>query len=877
MPKDFAPPGTPLRYSPDRLFRTTRVRLELELDLIGRRLVGAATLHVEARAERLTAVTLDAVEMAIDAVAVDGKETDAFSYDGEKLRVRLARPLDRGAAAAITVRYRCQPRRGLYFIGPDDGNPNRPPQCWTQGQDDDSKHYWPCVDAPSEKAPIEVIATAPAGNFLLSNGDLRTRDVLPDGRVRWHYGLDFPLPPYLVTIVCGPFVEVADRAPETGVDVFAFVPAGREADARRTFGRTARMIDHFSARIGVPYPHRRYSQITVPEFIFGGMENTSATTLTDMVLLDERAAIDHDVDGLVSHELAHQWWGDLVTCREWSEAWLNEGFATYFEYVWRDHAKGRDEADVELLADAESYFGETGRYLRPVVCRRYDEPIHLFDGHLYDKGGRVLHMVRHALGDDAFWRAIRHYVTTHAQQTVETRDLSRAIEDVTGRNLDAFFDRWIGGAGHPDLACAWEWDDERGVGRLRVEQKQPVSEQAPPFRFDVGVRFEVGGAVRDLTVSVTEPSHVFEFALPARPVQVVFDPGDVILKTVRMNKPRPLWRRQLAAAALGIDRVLAARALADAPSPDDIAALGAALAGDPFWAVRAAAARAFGRTRRQDALSRLLAARADTHPRVRRAVASALGDFRGDARAATTLSQWLTDGDPSLFVEAETALALGKTRGPTALDDLSQAMDRPSYQDIIRTRAIEGLGATGDERAIVVLRAAWRGAGTFQSRRAVVAALADLAQGSANPRPVREFIEDRFSDPDFRVRMEVAQGLARLGDRHAVPAIQRALDAELDGRARRRMQEALTQLREGTRAGEQLVRVQEEMARLRADAAALRERIDVLESKDGGKPSRDTPPPAGGGKAGAGNPRKRPRPTVRRGGRTRPHAPIRRR
>ncbi len=136
------------------------------------------------------------------------------------------------------------------------------------------------------------------------------------------------------------------------------------------------------------------------------MENTTATTLTDLVLLDERAAIDHDVEGLVSHELAHQWWGDLLTCREWSEAWLNEGFATYFEYVWREHAKGRDEADLELLVDADGYLNEAGRYQRPVVCRQYDEPIHLFDAHLYEKGGRVVHMLRHELGDAAFWRAI---------------------------------------------------------------------------------------------------------------------------------------------------------------------------------------------------------------------------------------------------------------------------------------------------------------------------------------------------------------------------------------------------------------------------------------------------------------------------------------
>ncbi len=865
-----------MRFTPDRPFRTTQVRLELDLDLAGRRLTGAATLHLEARRDQLPAVTFDAVEMTIDSVAIDGVETDAFQYDGEKLHVPLPRPIARGTQTAITVRYACQPRRGLYFIGPDVDHPDREPQCWTQGQDDDSRYYWPCVDTPIEKAPTEVIATAPAGTFLLSNGDLRARDALPDGRVRWHYGLDFPHPPYLVTIVCGPFVELADRAPQTGVDVFAFVPAGREADARRSFGRTPQMIDYFSTRIGVPYPHRRYSQITVPDFIFGGMENTTATTLTDLVLLDERAALDHDVEGLVSHELAHQWWGNLLTCREWSEAWLNEGFATYFEYVWREHVKGRDEADVELSSDTDAYLGEADRYLRPIVCRRYDEPIHLFDGHLYDKGGRVLHMVRHMLGEDAFWQAIRHYATRHAQKSVETRDLSRAIEDVTGRNLDPFFDRWVARAGHPDLKCSWEWDDERGVGRLRVDQKQTISDDLPPFRFDVTVRFEVGGATHDQILTVSEPAHVFEFRLAGRPTQVVFDPGDVILKTIKIDKPSPLWRRQLESAELGIDRISAARALADAPAPEGIEALRASLDGDAFWGVRAAAARALGRTRRQDALSHLLAARHQSHPRVRRAVATALGEFRGDRRAAETLTEWLRTGDPSAFVEAEAALALGRTRSASALDLLPDVLLRPSYQAIIRTRAIEGLGATGDDRAIPLLRAAWHGGGPFQPRRALISALGELAQGTANPRPLREFIEDRFLDSDFRVRMEVAQTLARMADRRAVPAIERALVGELDGRARRRMREAIADLKEGARPSEHVVRLQEEVDRLRTETSKLRERIEILESRGDAVPGGGSPS-SGPGKTSASGPGKRTRPTARRGGRTRPHPPIRRR
>jgi aminopeptidase N len=873
MAQPFAPPGTRHNFTADRSLRVVHARLELDLDLPGRRLAGVATLTLASRRDDLAVFTLDAVEMEIEGVAVDGRAA-AFDYDGERLRVTCERPFAREAEFRAEIRYRCAPRRGLYFMGPDEGHPDRALQCWTQGQDDDSRHYWPCIDHPIEKFTTEVVCTAPAGSFVLSNGDLVERkEVGSDGaagaRVRWHYKLDFPQPAYLVTLVCGPFAEIVERAPKTGVDVHYFAPPGREADARRSFARTPAMIDYFSERIGVPYPHKRYSQIAVPDFIFGGMENTSATTLTDLALVDERAALDHDVDGLVSHELAHQWWGDLVTCREWSEGWLNEGFATYFEYVWREHAKGRDEADYEQLSDTEGYLAEAGRYQRPVVCRQYEEPIHLFDAHLYDKGGRVLHMLRHALGEALFWRALSHYVGKHARGSVETRDLARAIEETSGRSYDEFLDRWIARPGHPELECAWEWDDERRVGTLRLAQKQTVSAEAPLFKFDTVVRFEVEGKERDEPLSVTEATHAFEFRLPARPTQVVFDPGDVILKTVKFEKPRPLWRRQLEAARLGVDRVLAASALGGLVEPASVEALAGALRRERFWAVRVAAARALGRMRRDDAREALLVAFDDAHPKVRRAAAAALGEWRGDERAARTLAARLQKGDPSVFVEAEAALALGRTRSPLALEILPTLFGKPSFQDVLRTRAIEGLGFSGDERALAVIRGAWRphGAGVFLARRAVASAAAELSAGTSFARAGRELVEDCLADPDFRVRGEAAAALGRIGVPEAIPAIERTLAAELDGRARRRMSDAIRTLRDGARAAEQTQKLREELDRLRTEQARLRERLEKLEARGNGAPS--TP----GGKAPPPTKTKRPRPVVRRRG---GHRPVRR-
>jgi aminopeptidase N len=423
------------------------------------------------------------------------------------------------------------------------------------------------------------------------------------------------------------------------------------------------------------------------------------------------------------------------------------------------------------------------------------------------------------------------------------------------------------------LEGTWEWDADKKVGTLRLEQKQSGDH---PHRFATRVRFEVDGKEREESVDVDQRSHAFEFPLGSRPSQVIFDPGDVVLKSIKLKKPRALWERQLQAAHLGVDRVLAARALAEMPEPSAVVALGAALESDSFWSVRAAAAAALGKTRRQDALDALLRARAQENPRVRRAVAAALGDFvithaPGNQRAAELLEGWVVAGDASCFVEAAAALALGRTRSPRAVAVLPGVLSRNSFQDMIRARAIEGLGATGDEAALPLVEAVFAPGASIYARRAAVAALARLAEGTLHVRRARERIEGWLADPDFRVRMESASALALLADGRAVPAIEAALHAELDGRAKRRMREAIIELREKGKPDEKLRKLSQEVERLSGEATRLRERLEGLENKR--RPSVTPSAPSPGGAPPARS--KRPRPGSRRSGKA--LAPRRRR
>ena len=294
-----------------------------------------------------------------------------------------------------------------------------------------------------------------------------------------------------------------------------WVEPGREEEGRRSFGRTPDMIEFFSKQLDCPYPYEKYSQVAVRHFHFGGMENASATTQTDGTLHDERAAIDFTTDELVAHELAHMWFGDLITCKSWTHAWLNEGFATYFEALWKEWDLGRDEFDYEMVLNADSYMAEP--YRRAISTARYGHPYEMFDMHLYPKAGWVLHMLRRRLGDDLFWKAVRLYVKRCAPGTAETIDLVRSFEDATGKSLGGYFDQWIFSPGHPAFEGELSWDDKAHWVKLSVKQTQKTDDGTPVFR--VPVRLEArmpDGSLQTRDFEMSRAEETFFFPLPAR-------------------------------------------------------------------------------------------------------------------------------------------------------------------------------------------------------------------------------------------------------------------------------------------------------------------------------------------------------------------------
>ena len=824
--REFVLPGTPRQYERSRPFTVRHLLLDLALDVRNHGVSGTALLDIERLAEGAESITLDAVGFDLEKVELEtpaGFRPASHEYDGDRLTIFELGAVDRGR---LRISYAARPKRGLYFLEPDAKVKSRPRQVWSQCEDEDARHWFPCLDKPHVKMTTELKVRVPSGWTVLSNGE-RVGTARGKGGGVHHFRLDQPHPAYLVTLVAGEFAVVADRAAKLGrgreVPVEYFVPKSRRADAKRSFGDTPRMIELFSELTGVDFPFSRYSQAVVSDFFFGGMENTTATTLYEHALLDARATLDATTNDLVAHELAHQWFGDYVTCRDWSHAWLNEGFATYFEHVEREARLGRDEYDWGVSVDRDTYLDEArDRYVRPVVSRDYREPMDLFDRHLYEKGGLVLHMLRRRLGDDVFWRGVRHYLERHAHGIVETNDLMRSFETVSGESLERFFDQWVYRPGHPELKVSIGWED--GLLGVRVKQKQKGGDVAT-FAFPLEILVQTrSGKLERHQKEVTESTDVLLVPLDERPAFVVFDPDLRVMGSVSLEAPADMLRRQLALAPSAHGRWTAAEALAHRDDLVTVRALGAALHDEHQpWMVRVECARALGRIRGELSLEALLRGARAKHPKVRRSVASALGAFRTQ-RAAQVLTN-MARRDPSYLVGAEASRALGRTRQPGVKQTLLALAKRPSWGDCFVSGALDGLGNLRDETAVPEVLARTAYGHPTRGRRSAIHALATLADS----RRTREHLEDLLSDRDHHVRVAAVDALMTLGDSRARPALRRALDREHDPRIQRRLREALRDPSE-TRPAERK-RLEDELEVLRGDLGELKGRLAKLEAK----------------------------------------------
>lgn len=837
QPGPFAPPDTPPQYAPQRQYDLQHLRLDLAFDLEAGTIAGTATNTLTPLLPGLDHLLFHAAELDIRRVHLAGSQQDLpFTADpkARTVTVQLGRAYGPQDRLDVVFEYSAKPRAGLYFVRPDRGYPDKPRQVFSQGEPDLNRHWFPSWDYPNDRATTELLATVAKPYQVIGNGKLLEVRDQPGNRHTYHWKMDFAHTTYLVSVIVGEFVKTADEW--KGIPLEYYVPRELADRAPLAFGRTPAMIDFYSQVTGRAYPYAKYAQTTVYDYMWGGMENISATTLTTRTLRDRRGVLDSTSEGLVAHEVVHQWFGDLLTCEDWAHLWLNEGFADYFEVLFTRHDDGEDEADWLVDTLRKDHLNEANtEYRRPLVTYRFVDPITLFDDHAYEKGALVLHMIRGLAGEEGWWKGIREYVARNEGRNVTTPDFQSAMEDAAGVSLQPLLDPYVYGAGHPELDLHWEYRPDTRLVRLEVHQKQRQTGETGLFSFPVEIALIGDDGTATLHRLPVEAKAVQDLHIPSdrRPRTVVFDPKGWILKTVDFDKPAAEWIVQLDTAQTLAAKLEALRALGQLSGPEALAALERTLRQAPFFGVRATAAEALGQIGTEGALQALRAATGDQEARVRTAVFKALASFPERKDLIPVLRKTL-ETDESYATRAAAATALGRMRGSRneVAPILMQALSQPSYQDSVRGAAIKGLAELGAPQAYEQALKLSRYGAPFESRDEAVDALMTLAHtGTAERKQeIRKHLEGLLDDPDYTFRAHLFSAVGGLGDPDSLPALERTLRAEAQMQQKIKVEAAIRDLRSrqaSSREGEDL---RQRIEQLEREIDVLKERLRELEA-----------------------------------------------
>lgn len=839
--KSFELKGSKVHFAPDTLILPQHLKLELEFDWDEQRVWGSVAYDLIVNGPEAELFELDAVNLEVSRVLLNSRAVE-FENTGEKIRIHLGKAFKKGGKLKVKLFHSTtRPVAGIYFTKPDKHYPDRFKTVWTQGQDEDSKYYFPCFDQPNFKQTTEVLMHLPPGMFGLSNGKLIEKKQTKKESF-FHYKMELPYSTYLLSIVAGEFSE--HRKKENKIDIRWYVQKGREKEGLNAFKDTGDILRFFSEYTGVPYPYPHYTQIAAPEFIFGGMENFTVTTQTDLTLHDGRAALDGDSNGLVAHEAAHTWFGNMVTAKSWAHAWLHESFATYFDALYTKESKGEDEFRYQLLENAETYFSEDTRYRRPIVTNVYKEPIDLFDAHLYPGGAVRLHHLKSLSGEDHFRKALKLFLERHKYARAETVDLLRALEETTGRNFDDWFRQWIFRGGYPIFEIGYSWNDKEKTAAVTIKQTQQADKKddSALFQLPIDLRFYFARGEETFSISIKEKQEKFFFKLKSQPKFFRIDPDcNIPCKKVKYEVSRPLLRTQLKKDTDPIGRIEAVKALSVKASNEDTVLLVERLQKEKFWGVAERIASALASIGGDAARDGLLRGLKNKNPKIRRAVVSALSTFKRDEKVFKAIRK-LAESDESYRVEAAALAALGKLKDPKAGRSLIESVNRPSHNDLAQMAIYNGLTALEDESVWETLvRGADYGAHK-NARMAAMRGLAVLAKRWTHRIPEALELFKRFSNEIrgtpasvFRGKLGAISAMKTLDDLRAGPALRKLADDEPDGRIRRRAEETLNHLRENAKKPKELKEIRDMMDDLLKENRSLRDRMDAFEKKNAKK------------------------------------------
>ncbi|HET7641978.1 MAG TPA: M1 family metallopeptidase, partial [Nitrososphaeraceae archaeon] len=601
LSKKFEFPGSKRQYPDDIKFDICYMILDIKPDFNFQVLKNCKQqIDITARVD-INILKFDIAELDIDHIYIYYLDNDNEKkpidvkpkFEGinrEKLIVELPNTLYASKRLRLKISYSCgfrdnksyiKPRSGFHFIEDENGNAY---QSWTQGETIESRYWFPCIDHPQIKYKREIRITVPDNYTVISNGEPSYSE---DNSKTWIWKEETPNPAYLTSVVIGEF----DKESETYRNIenkdielkYYWSKRIPKEDAMRSYSHTPEILKFFETFLNRKYPYEKYSQVAVDKFEFGGMENTNATTLNENLFHDKTASLDfHDDIRVIVHELAHQWFGDLVTCEDWQDIWLNEGFANYSEALYLDKEyifnpnsattidpSIRNEFFYKVFSVAQSYLGDaTNIYQRPIVTNIYKHPDELLDSHAYAKAGSILHMLRSMINDDIIFRkALTYYLKEHKFSNSETDDLRQMFEKITGINLQQFFDQWLYRSGHPEIKIELSLDQSN---ELKIKIKQEQENDIFIFSLEVKIVYKSGKEeIKTIEIINKEQEYKYSLLIDGEQIKwISIDPEFKILKNIKeiiiSNETsnfqlRELLKQQLLNGKTIIEKIEAAR------------------------------------------------------------------------------------------------------------------------------------------------------------------------------------------------------------------------------------------------------------------------------------------------------------------------------
>ncbi|MCC6547853.1 HEAT repeat domain-containing protein [Candidatus Sumerlaeota bacterium] len=759
-----------------------------------------------------------------------------YFVDGDRLHIHFPTAIGKGERAAIRLRYSLHdPKDGMFWIEPLPNDPDQRWEVWTQGEASSNRYWFAGHDYPNDRMTSEIVARVPLPNVVSAAGTLVSRNENGDGTVTYHWRIDQTHVNYLTSLVIGLFD--VQRGEVDGVQLEYYVPPQRAGDSQRSFAKTAEMIRTFGKLFDEPFPYPRYAQIVVRDFTSGGMENVTATTLAARMLVGESMARHSPAcvsrsESVIAHEIAHSWFGDLITCRNWAHLWLNEGWASYAQALWAEASCGKDEYAYGIWnRRREVAANDPLDSQQPLVFHRHGDPEVMFrfnDSAVYDKGGFILHMLRRKLGDEAFWKGTREYIDKYRNQVVETAQFRGAMEAASGQDLEAFFRQWCETPGTPPVQVALTYDSRERAAIITVEQTAKLTGESPAFRGEMKFFLQSrGGEVVERTFDVTLRKHTFSIPLEKAPAAFAVDPDAAFLMDLTLKAPVNVLRDSMRQAPTVIGRCDAVHAYAREAGSNATGSLRDLVRdADMFYGVRVEAALALGEVSGDGAANALatlaqeMSARApeETDWRVREAIAKALGQHRGDA--AKNALKKLVD-DPSDPVVAAAATSLVTFFGSDIDEMLMRAFERRGENERIATAALGAMTKRASAQAMdAAIRLSDATASHFSTRVRAIQSMGELLEGresSGDDDKASGRLLELVNDPRRQVGSAAIAAIGRGKLKPAIPTLQQLAGKTDDADVATAARNAMTAIndKKGTR----------------SDVMALEEKVNALETR----------------------------------------------